>query len=430
MTVRPAFADLARVFARIGLISFGGPAGQIALMHRMVVEERGWIDDASFLRALNVCTLLPGPEAQQLATYIGWKLHGVKGGLATGLLFIVPGALVMLGLSTLYGLAAGIGPIGAALFGIKAAVLAIIVQALLRLAARALTSRFQLGVAIGAFLALTFGHWPFPWVIGIAALLGIILARTAPDPPRAAMPWIRPLIQSGAAIVVLVPIWLAPLAASHLVLGPGHVLTQLGQLFSKLAMVSFGGAYAVLAYIAQEAVSAQGWLTPAEMVDGLGLAETTPGPLILVNSFVGFLAAYRAPTPFLPLVAGVLGSLMTLWATFVPCFLWIFASAPLMDRLEQSKRLQGALAMITAAVVGVMASLMLWFALHVVFRKVLNQTHGPVTLAVPVLESANLPAIGIALLAAGLIFGLKWGVVRCLGICALVGVGVTFWPLH
>jgi chromate transporter len=421
----PSFAELVRVSARIGCLSFGGPAGQIALMHREIVEERGWIDEQQYLHALNLCHLLPGPEAQQLAIWIGWKLHGVKGGLAAGLLFVIPGALVILALSVLYGLAARLDWFAALFLGIKAAVLAVVVQALLRVAGRALDTAFKRAIAAAAFAALFVLVLPFPLVLLGAAVLGALAAAARPawlalKPVTANAPLgPRPWGQSLKAVLGFGLVWVAPMLAVALTLGQGHVLWQIGTFFSKLAVVTFGGAYAVLAYMAQQAVDHYGWLSPGEMADGLGLAETTPGPLIMVTQFVGYLAAYRMPEPFSPLVAGLLGAGLTTWVTFAPCFLWIFALAPWMDRLERAPRLKGALAAITAAVVGVIANLSLWFALHVLF---LPTREG---LLVPRLNSLDWRAALLATLAALLIFRAKWSVIPVLAVSALGGLVVT-----
>jgi chromate transporter len=433
-TSRPSFAELVRVFGKIGLVNFGGPAGQIALMHRLLVEERRWIDEDDYLRALNFCTLLPGPEAQQLATYVGWKLHGLRGGLAAGLLFILPGAAVVLGLSTLYAYAADLTLVAAALAGVKAAVLAIVVEALLRIARRALNTGFKRGLALASFLALAAFAAPFPAVLAVAAALGFVAAAAwpallgvkqgparAPQPP----PPPPPPVRHARTFVTLggwALIWAAPLAAAFLLLGPGHVLVEIGLFFSKLAMVTFGGAYAVLSYMAQEAVQQHGWLRPAEMVDGLGLAETTPGPLILVTEFVGFLAAFRDPAPFAPMVAGVLGALMTLWVTFSPCFLWIFAAAPYLERLQRARRLQGALAAITAAVVGVIGNLTLWFGLHVLFRAFRPAVVGPLRIELPDPVSLDWRAVLLAALAAIILFRLKLGVLGTIGLALCAGL--------
>ena len=321
----PTFAEATRVFVRIGLLSFGGPAGQVALMHRELVEERAWLAEEDFLGALNFCHLLPGPEAQQLATYIGWKLHGTRGGLVAGLLFILPGAVVMLGLSTLYAYAARLDWFAALFTGIKAAVLAIVLQALLRIAGRSLDTPFKRGLALLAFAALGLFAFPFPLVVLSAGALGVVVAGWRPE-------WLA--LKAGKAAVVRTPdwrltagtvmlwllVWALPMITVLAFLGTDHVLWRIGTFFSQLAVVTFGGAYAVLAYMAQEAVQGFHWLGAGEMADGLGLAETTPGPLILVTQHVGFLAAFRAPAPFSPLLAGVLGAGLTTWVTFVPCF--------------------------------------------------------------------------------------------------------------
>lgn len=428
----PTFSDLVRQFIRIGLLSFGGPAGQIALMHHEIVEQRGWIDEGSYLRALNVCHLLPGPEAQQLATWIGWHLHGTRGGLAAGLLFVMPGAAIMLALSALYALAANLAPIAAIFLGIKAAVLAIVMQALIRIGRRALDNGFKRALALPAFLALFLFALPFPVVVLTTGLAGFLLARWRPawfnahglaTAPAPAGP--RPWASTVRTVLVWLAIWAAPMIAVLLLLGPDHVLWRIGLFFSQLAIVTFGGAYAVLAYMAQEAVQAMGWLSAREMTDGLGLAETTPGPLILVTQFVGFLGAFRAPAPFSPMVAGTLGALLTLWVTFAPCFLWILAIAPWMDRLERAPRLQGALAAITAAIVGVIANLTLWFALHVLFTR-LERVEAPgIALLLP--DPASLDW-RIALIAAGaaiLLLRLKRSVLTTLALSAAAGLLLT-----
>lgn len=428
----PAFSELVRVFFRIGCLSFGGPAGQIALMHRELVEERGWISEDQYLHALNFCHLLPGPEAQQLATWIGWKLHGVKGGITAGLLFVIPGALVMLALSMLYAVAAQLDWFSAIFFGIKAAVLAIVVQALIRIAGRALNTRFKTVVAGLAFVALFIFNMPFPLVVLGAGALGMVIATVRPEwlgsketsgtPPATPRPW-RDTLRVIATWGLL---WLAPLVAILLLLGPDHVLWKIGVFFSQLAIVTFGGAYAVLAYMAQEAVQGFGWLGAGEMADGLGLAETTPGPLIMVTQFVGYLAAFRAPEPFSPIVGGILGAVLTTWVTFAPCFLWIFAFAPWIERLEHARRLKGGLALLTAAVVGVIANLALWFALHVLFSRLTQAQSGPLRMMVPVWESFDWRASSISLLAAVLVFGMRMNVIGVLGVAAISGLTVSY----
>lgn len=427
----PSFADLFRVSLRVGLLSFGGPAGQIALMHREFVEERGWVDEDSYLHALNLCHLLPGPEAQQLAIWIGWKLHGVKGGLMAGSLFVLPGALVILALSVLYGLAAHLTWFAALFLGIKAAVLAIVLQALLRVAGRALDTRFKQAIALAAFVALFALALPFPLVLLLAGGAGALVAASRPallnlkplaaPPPQTPRPWAASL----RAVAVGVVLWGAPLLVILATLGPDHVLWQIGGFFSKLAVVTFGGAYAVMAYMAQQAVGHYGWLSPGEMADGLGLAETTPGPLIMVTQFVGYLAALRAPEPFTPLVAGLFGAALTTWVTFVPCFVWIFALAPWMERLERSPRLKGALSGVTAAVVGVIANLSLWFALHVLFRRTVAVPAPGGAIDLPVLATLDWRAAAIAAAAALLVFRLKWNVIRVLAVCAAAGLALA-----
>ena len=427
MPERPSFPEFLREFARIGCLSFGGPAGQIALMQREIVDERQWVDQGAFLRALNLCHLLPGPEAQQLATWIGWRLHGLRGGLAAGLLFVVPGAAVMLALSLLYVMAAGLGWFAALFLGIKAAVLAVVAQALQRVARRALGTRFKLAVAVLAALALSLLHAPFPLVILGAGLVGALVSRLRPGwlgahhaaPHATDRPPARTLVLATVrTVAVWAAIWLAPMAAVFALVGPHHVLWQVGLFFARLAVVTFGGAYAVLAYMAQMAVSGYGWLAPGEMADGLGLAETTPGPLIMVTQFVGFIAGWRHPGMLSPLAAALLGAGLTTWVTFAPCFLWIFTCAPWMERLEHAERLQGALAAITAAVVGVIANLALWFALHVLFATV---TPG----GWPVLSSLDPRAAGIALLAALMLFRWKRGIIETLALCALAGLALS-----
>ncbi len=361
----PPFRQILFVFGEIGLLSFGGPAAQIALMHRVLVDELRWLDERRFLSALSFCMLLPGPEAMQLATYSGWRLQGVKGGLAAGLLFVAPGALLVLALSMLYGVY-GQTPAVAALFvGVKAAVLAIVLQALVRVANRAIKGRLDWVVAIAAFVAIFFFNLPFPLVIVAAAAAGYFLRAAEQIEPGGAAAASVPVMQTLRTLAVWLAIWLVPLFAVAAIFGSGHVLAQLAYFFSKLAVVTFGGAYAVLAYMAQEAVTGYQWLTAGEMLDGLGLAETTNGPLILVTEFVGYIAALRAGGVGM----GVLGALVTLWATFAPCFLWIFVGAPYVERLTHAPQLASALRTVTAAVVGVIANLSLWFALHVLFAR-------------------------------------------------------------
>jgi chromate transporter len=429
---KPGFSELVRVSARIGCLSFGGPVGQIALLHRELVDERRWVSEDEFLQALNLCHLLPGPEAQQLATWIGWKLHGWRGGLAAGLLFVVPGALVMLALTLLYAAAAHLSWFAALFLGIKAAVLAIVAQALVRIAGRALKTPLQRVLAAAAFAALFLFDAPFPLVVLAALAIGAAVGARRPDllalspaGPAASDAAPRPWLASLRAVAVWAAIWAAPMALVLLTLGRDHVLWHIGVFFSQLAVVTFGGAYAVLAYMAQEAVSTHHWLLAGEMADGLGLAETTPGPLVMVTQFVGTLAAMRAPAPFTPLAAGLLGAGLTTWVTFAPCFLWIFAVAPWMERLQRATALKGGLAGVTGAVVGVIANLSLWFALHLLFARVSVVQAGPLRWQVPDLATFDWRAALIAAVAAGLIFKAKWGIVRVLAVCAALGLALS-----
>lgn len=425
----PSLRDIAGAFGKIGLINFGGPAGQIALMHRVLVEEKRWIDEDRYLQALNFCTLLPGPEAQQLATFVGWKLRGVRGGLIAGGLFVAPGAVVILALAVLYAYAAHLDAVSAALLGVKAAVLAIVVEALLRLSKRALNAPLKRVIAVGAFAGLFLLQAPFPLILGVAAAIGLIAGHLRPQTlrlsPATTLGGHAPIRWRSIARTVLTwsAIWATPLAVAFAVFGPDHVLVRIGLFFSKLAILTFGGAYAVLAYMAQQAVEGYGWLTAGQMVDALGLAETTPGPLILVTEFVGFQAAFHNPAPFIPLVAGVLGAAMTLWVTFAPCFLWIFAGAPFIARMENEPRLKGALAAITAAVVGVIANLTLWFALHVLFGRFFEPWPG---LSLPNVDSLDWTAAGLSIVAAVALFGFHLGVVRTLALCAALGLAAYF----
>jgi chromate transporter len=412
----PSLPEALRVWLKIGVLSFGGPAGQIAMMHRILVDEKQWIDEQRYLTGLNFCMLLPGPEAMQLATYVGWRLHGLKGGLAAGLLFVLPGAALMLVLSLMYA-AFGQVPLSAALFtGVKAAVLAIVVEALLRIARRALKGQTDFWLAGLAFAAIFFARVPFPIIVLAAAAFGFWRTRSASDttPVMAVAP--VPLSQTLRTVATWLVIWIAPLALVAIVFGQDHVLAKLAWFFSKLAVVTFGGAYAVLAYMAQDVVESYRWLEPGEMLDALGLAETTPGPLILVTQFVGTLAAWRHGGGS-PIFMGLLGALVTLWATFAPCFLWIFAGAPYVERLQSQPRLKGALAAITAAVVGVILNLTVWFALHTIFGRVNDVAIGPIVLHNPELASVNWPAALLSALAFVLLFALHRGIITTLAIC-------------
>jgi len=410
--VQVGFREALRVWLKIGCLGFGGPAGQIALMHRILVDERKWVEEARFLHALNFCMLLPGPEAQKLATYVGWLLHGTRGGLAAGILFVLPGALVMLGVSLLYVLGQGIPAVEGALFGIKTAVLVIVVEALIRIGRRALKTRLLVGLAGLAFIGIFVFDLPFPLIVAAAGTVGYFATREKNGPTEPPVPgrW----GQSARAAVVGLGLWLAPVALVVLALGTDHVLLDIAAFFSKLAVVSFGGAYALLAYMAQEAVENYRWMSAPEMVDGLGLAETLPGPLIKVTQFVGFLAAYRDAAPFSPLTAGVLGAALTTWVTFVPPMLLIFAGAPFVEQLRSNLRLSGALAAITAAVVGVILNLTVWFALHVLFAQAGD------------IASFDWKAGALALVAAVLMLRLHRSVIETVAGMALLGMLLRF----
>ncbi len=440
MTGRPSFAEAVRVFLRIGLLSFGGPAGQIATMHRILVDEKKWIGEARFLHALNYCMLLPGPEAQQLATYVGWILHRTKGGLAAGLLFVLPGFLVMLGLAALYAGLNDVTLVQGVFFGLKPAVLAVVVEASLRIGRRALKARIMVAIAAAAFAALFLFGVPFPAVVAAAGLFGLWAGR-------AGHPAFRPGIAgsgAGAADQILdsdeahlrprpaatvrtvalwLAIWAAPVVAA-LMAGEG-AFGAVGLFFSKMAVVTFGGAYAVLAYVAQQAVEVHGWLTPGEMLDGLGLAETTPGPLILVNQFVGFLAGMRDPGGLGPWPGAVAGAVLTVWVTFAPSFLWIFAGAPYVEAVRGNRALAGALAAITAAVVGVILNLAVWFGLHVAFARVGEAAAGPLRVAMPDWSSLDPVAVALGVAAMVAMLRFKLGMLPVLAGSALLGLAWT-----
>ncbi len=426
MESRPAqvsFGEALRVWLKIGCLGFGGPAGQIALMHRVLVDEKKWVDESRYLHALNFCMLLPGPEAQKLATYVGWLLHGVRGGLAAGILFVLPGALVMLAVSLLYVLGSGIPVIEGALFGIKAAVLVIVVEALIRIGRRALKTRLLYAIAALAFVGIYFLDLPFPAIVLAAALIGYFHVD-GQKPHQTAAPAPDRWRQFGISVGLGLALWWAPVLLAALALGPGHVLVDIGVFFSKLATVSFGGAYALLSYMAQEAVETHGWMTAPEMVDGLGLAETLPGPLIKATQFVGFPAAWRDAAPFSPVAAGIIGSVLTTWVTFAVPMLLIFAGAPFVEQLRANHRLSGALTAITAAVVGVILNLTLWFALHVLFADVTEVRSGPLRWYAFDPLALDLKAAGLALLATILAFRFHRGLVELIAVMAALGIAL------
>lgn len=417
MTAQPTFREALSVWARIGLLSFGGPAAQIALMHREVVEEKGWLTEKQFLNALSFCMLLPGPEAMQLATFSGWRLHGLIGGLAAGLLFVLPGALVVLALASFY-VVYGDAPLAEALFlGVKAAVVVIVIEALLKVSKRALKRWDHWLLAGLAFVAIFFLALPFPLIVLAAALYGYFKGTEQTE--AVAAPAVS-LTQTAQTTGVWLLIWAAPIALVW-GLGGAPVLMDIAAFFSKLAVVTFGGAYAVLAYMAQDVVQAFGWLTTGEMMDGLGLAETTPGPLILVTEFVGFLAGYGQGGFPLAFAAAAL----TLWVTFAPCFLWIFAGAPYIDWLGAQPRLAGALSAITAAVVGVILNLSLWFALHVFFGEVTARPLGLFTLWTPTLETLDWRVLALTALSAIMLLGFHRSVLQTLAVAAIAGLALS-----
>ncbi|MCC5884558.1 MAG: chromate efflux transporter [Halomonas sp.] len=439
------FREAVAVWLRIALLSFGGPAGQIAVMHRILVEEKRWIGENRFLHALNYCMLLPGPEAQQLAIYIGWLMHRTKGGLLAGTLFVLPGFISILALSYLYAALGNVGVVEGLFFGLKAAVLAIVINAVVRIGKRALRNNVMLSIAAAAFFAIFFFDIAFPLIILGAALIGFLggkagsplfrvggghggsesggladsaslLGAELPDHARPNRAW--SLKVSG----IFLTLWLTPVALLLLTLGPANVFSQIATFFSQMAVVTFGGAYAVLSYVAQAAVQNYGWLAPGEMLDGLGMAETTPGPLIQVVQFVGFMGAFRDAAPLDPWLAATLAAVLVTWVTFVPCFLWIFLGAPYVERLRDNAALSGAMTAITAAVVGVVLNLAVWFGLHVVFAEVGEWRGAGLRLLVPDIASLDVAALALSVAALLAIFRFGVGMLKVLGACALAGV--------
>lgn len=424
MTIRtadhatPSLSEATRIWWRIGVLSFGGPAAQIALMHKEIVEDRSWLSEQQFLNALSFCMLLPGPEAMQLATYAGWRLHGTIGGLIAGFLFVLPGAAVIMALAILYSSYGNVPLVEALFYGIKAAVLVIVVEALLRVGKKALSARLHWIIAAAAFVGIFFLSFPYPLIVLAAGLFGWLFSTNAQDIPQASStPATKP--KTIKTIAIWTVIWLLPLAVLA-VIGAPDLIIDLGQFFSTLAVVTFGGAYAVLAYMAQDVVVQFGWLTAGEMVDALGLAETTPGPLILVTQFVGFIAGFNQGG----LLLGLFAALVTLWVTFVPCFLWIFTGAPYIDWLSAQPRLNSALKAITAAVVGVILNLSIWFALHVIFANVTREQRGIFTLWRPELASIEWLAVGLFCVGCFLSFKLHWGIIKVLAAASLLGAAL------
>ena len=436
-------AEAARVWAYVGLNSFGGPAGQIALMHRELVEQRRWLSERRFLHALNYCMVLPGPEAQQLATYVGWLMHGRRGGVIAGTLFILPGSVVMLALSVMYALYGSVDWVAGLLFGLQAAVVVLVAEAFVRISRRTLRSGALIAIATVSFLAITFFQVLFPIIIVVAALVGWLGGRRAPDQFPEAMPGHAStdepevLLADDAGISrtarrralragwIAAALWLVPVGILVLALGTASVFSQEAILFSQSAVVTFGGAYAVLAYVAQEAVFRYEWITSRDMVTGLGLAETTPGPLILVVQFVGFLAAFNNPGDLPPVIAGLLGAMLAIWVTFVPCFMFIFFGAPYVERLRENVALRHALTAVGAAVAGVVLSLALWFTLNTAFGDVVTERFGPLLVPIPDVTSVVWASVGISVLAAVLVIRFRMGTVRVLAVCAGVGMVVS-----
>jgi chromate transporter len=410
----PDLKELTRVFARIGMLSFGGPAAQISLMHKELVEDRPWLSERQYLSGLSFCMMLPGPEAMQLATYSGWRLHGVRGGLIAGSLFVLPGALVILALATIYAYFGNLPLVQTLFLGVQAAVVAIVVQALLRLSRKTLSTRMSWILATLSFVGIAFLNLPFPLIIGAAAAIGALMATGSTTPPGESRP-----ANTGRVLLIGGLAWSAPVV---LLWATGQsLLFQIAVFFSKLAVVTFGGAYAVLGYMTQEVVAEKHWLTTGQMIDALGLAETTPGPLILVTEFVGFLAGFTEGGLMLAIAA----ALVTLWVTFVPCFLWIFLGAPYLDWIASRPRLTGALTALTSAVVGVILNLALWFAIHVFFDRVTMRSVGPFQWAQPDWTSLDPIAVTLALVAAFLLFGVRFGMPLVLCVTALLGVGLA-----
>jgi chromate transporter len=435
-----------RVWLRVAALSFGGPAGQIAVMHRIIVDEKKWVGESRFLHALSYCMLLPGPEAHQLAIYIGWLMHRWPGAIVAGGLFVLPGIIAIMALSYVYAAFGNVPVVEALFFGLKAAVLAIVLQAVFRVGSRALKSRPMLLLAALAFIGIFFCHVPFPVIVLAAGIIGFIGARSGysgfqvggghgtgakgvadsesllgEDLPEHARPTVA---RAWRVSAIWLSLWLVPLIAIVVVLGADHTFSEIGAFFTKMAVVTFGGAYAVLAYMAQQAVETYHWLKPGEMLDGLGMAETTPGPLIMVVQFVGFLAAYRHPGMLPPMLAGTLGGLLASWCTFVPCFLWIGLGAPFIERLRDNKPLSGALAGITAAVVGVILNLAIWFALHTVFAETYRVTGFGFSFDAPVLASGKPWALALSVAAAVAIFRFKAGLIQTLLACSAAGIAL------
>ena len=408
----------------ISLRTFGGPAGQIAVMHEEIVEKRKLIGESRFLHALSFCTLLPGPEAQQLAIYLGWLLNGTAGGLIAGTLFVVPGFIAMMALSAIYAQWGATKIITAIFFGLGPAVIAIVVQAVWRMSKRSLKTSTLRWLAVGAFLGLLLFSVPFPLVILVAGVVGVIAIKTTVNDDG------EPLLAQPKAshplriMVIGLTLWFVPVAIAAIALGRNHVFVDQGLFFSGTAVVTFGGAYAVLSFVAERAVNVFGWLLPGEMVNGLALAETTPGPLIMVVQFVGFLGAFRNAGSLNPWVAGIVGSSLVVWVTFVPCFLFVFLGAPYVERLRTNRSLSAAMSAVSAAVVGVIANLSVYFSLHTLFDGTTRIDNGILRMTLPAWDSVNVRALVLTAFACVLVFRYKWTTVRVMLTLAVVGCAV------
>ena len=403
MQSNPTLRQSTATWCKIGLLSFGGPAAQIALMHREIVENKKWLSEDQFLNALNFCMLLPGPEAMQLATYSGWRTNGILGGLIAGLLFVLPGAFLITLLAVIYAFFGDIPLINSIFLGVKATVVVIVIQALLKVSKKALKTHYHTSIAVTAFISIFFFNLPYPFIIFVSAFFGYLMLPNKINVKQVQQS--HPLTKTLKTILAWLVVWWIPILLVYLI-SDQKILTEITIFFSKLAVVTFGGAYAVLSYMAQDVVITKDWLTAGQMMDGLGLAETTPGPLILVTEFVGFLAAFQEGGIKLALIAGFL----TLWVTFIPCFLWIFAGAPYIDWISSQPRLHGALSAITAAVVGVILNLSIWFMLHVFFEKISDVQFGPINLLWPNFSYINVPAIFLTSISIWLIIRLKWNI--------------------
>jgi len=407
MQSNPTLRQSTATWCKIGLLSFGGPAAQIALMHREIVENKKWLSEDQFLNALNFCMLLPGPEAMQLATYSGWRINGTLGGLIAGLLFVLPGAFLITLLAVIYAFFGDIPLINSLFLGVKATVVVIVIQALLKVSKKALKTHYHTSIAVTAFISIFFFNLPYPFIIFVSAFFGYLILPNKINVKQVQLS--QPLTKTLKTILAWLVVWWIPILLVYLI-SDQKILTEITFFFSKLAVVTFGGAYAVLSYMAQDVVITKDWLTAGQMMDGLGLAETTPGPLILVTEFVGFLAAFQEGGIKLALIAGFL----TLWVTFIPCFLWIFAGAPYIDWISSQPRLHGALSAITAAVVGVILNLSIWFMLHVFFEKISDVQFGPINLLWPNFSYINVPAIFLTSISIWLIIKLKWNIASVL----------------